>query len=99
MEFLETDIFTKRIEKILSDEEYGFLQAELAHKPDLGKLISGGKGLRKLRWSIEGKGKRGGARIIYYWYASKDLILMLYAFKKSEQADIPKEQLKKLLYL
>ncbi len=96
MEFLETDIFTRRIQEILSDEAYSFLQADLMRRPDAGKLIPGAKGLRKLRWSIEGKGKRGGARVIYYWYVDDEQIYMIYAFKKSEQADLTKDQLKML---
>jgi len=69
VEFFETDIFTKRIQDILSDEEYSFLQADLIKRPEHGALIPGAKGLRKLRWSVEGKGKRSGARVIYYWYS------------------------------
>lgn len=94
MEFIETDVFSKRIQAILSDEEYGSLQAELIQRPDLGNLVPGAKGLRKLRWSVEGKGKRGGARIIYFWYVTRDLLLMLYAFKKSEQDDLTREQMR-----
>jgi len=51
-EFIETDIFTKEIGKIVSDAEYGKLQAALIHKPDLGALIPGGQGVRKLRWAL-----------------------------------------------
>lgn len=96
MEFFETDIFTKRIQDILSDEAYSFLQAVLIKKPDSGLLIPGAKGLRKLRWSVEGKGKRGGARVIYYWYVGRERIYMIYAFKKSEQADLTHDQLEAL---
>ena len=96
MEFFETDIFTRRIQEILSDVDYGLLQADLIKKPNSGVLIPGAKGLRKLRWSVEGKGKRGGARIIYYWYMNQNRIYMIYAFKKSEQADLTHNQLKML---
>ena len=96
MEFFETDIFTKRIQDILSDEEYSFLQADLIKRPEHGALIPGAKGLRKLRWSVEGKGKRSGARVIYYWYVDRGRIYMIYAFKKSEQADLTHDQLKSL---
>ena len=95
MEFVETDIFTRRIEEILTDEEYGLLQAELAKRPDAGKLIHGARGLRKLRWRSDGKGKSGGMRVIYYLY-SKDKIYMIYAFRKSEAEDLSREQLKVL---
>lgn len=94
MVFIETDIFTKRIQELLTDEEYAFLQADLIRHPEAGKLIPGGKGLRKLRWSSGSKGKRGGIRVIYYLYLNKWLIYMIYPFKKSKQADLTPEQLK-----
>ena len=96
MEFLETDIFTKQIQAILTDQEYSYLQASLINKPNFGALIPGGKGLRKLRWSVKEKGKSGGARIIYYWYVDDEQIYMLCAFKKTDQADLTKDQLKML---
>ncbi len=96
MEFIETDIFTKRIWEILTDSEYGLLQAALVRRPDSGKLIPGGRGLRKFRWASGGKGKSGGARVIYYLYA-EDKIYMIYPFRKSDQEDLTKEQLKALV--
>ena len=96
MEFFETDIFTKRIQQILTDQEYSGLQAVLIKNPEAGPLIPGGRGLRKLRWSAEGKGKRGGMRVIYYFYLSEERIYMIYPFKKSDQADLSPEQLRTL---
>lgn len=94
MEFIETDIFTKKIQGILSDEEYSELQADLIRNPEAGKLIRGGKGLRKLRWAEGGKGKRGRIRVIYYCYSNDQMIYMIYSFRKSEQEDLTQEQLK-----
>lgn len=97
MEIIETHIFTKRIKGVLSDDEYRRLQWELAVNPEAGPLIPGGRGLRKLKWAIPGKGKRGGLRIIYYWYAGDERIYLLFSYRKSEQADLTKEQLKVLI--
>ena len=94
MKIIETPSFTKRVNEILSDDEYRLRQNTLVLRPDLGKLIQGSGGLRKIRWSGSGRGKRGGSRIIYYWFKNKDTILMLFIYKKMEADDLTKEQLK-----
>ncbi|MCC6346567.1 MAG: type II toxin-antitoxin system RelE/ParE family toxin [Nitrospirales bacterium] len=96
MVIIETPIFTKRIQELLSAEEYRLFQTHLANRPDTGKIISGSGGLRKIRWSAGGHGKSGGIRTIYYWFVSKDVILLLYAYPKSERDDLTPEQLKQL---
>ena len=97
MEIIETLVFTKEIVKILSDGEYQELQGALIENPLLGHLIQGGAGLRKLRWSIAGSGKRGGLRIIYYYLTQDDEIYLMLAYKKSKQEDLTKDQLKSLI--
>ncbi len=92
-EFVETIVFMKQVQEAITDEEYGLLQLELINRPSSGNLIPGGKGVRKLRWALEGKGKSGGIRILYYLYLSKHQIYMLYLFKKSEQANFKGKQL------
>ena len=96
MIIIETPIFTRRIQTILSDEEYRLLQIHLINKPDVGKIIPGSGGLRKLRWSAGGHGKSGGIRVIYYWFVAKDVILLLFSYPKNEQDDLTQEQLKQL---
>ena len=96
MEFIETPVFTKRILEILNDEEYRSLQEKLIKNPMAGKLIPHGKGLRKYRWGALGKGKSGGARIIYYLYLADHKIYMLFPYKKSDQGDLTAEQIKVL---
>jgi hypothetical protein len=93
MVFLETPIFTKRIVSILTDEEYKDVQRDLAEQPTKGALIKGSKGLRKLRCPASGRGKRGGARIIYYWFTGEDQLYMLFVYKKNEAEDLTKEQI------
>lgn len=92
MVILETHAFTARILELLSDDEYRLLQQELVARPDAGRLIRGTGGLRKLRWAAKGRGKRGGARIVYYWHAPGDRLLMLLAYAKSEQDDLTPRQ-------
>lgn len=92
VEFLETSIFTRRVIHLLSDEEYRRLQEDLAQQPEAGVVMPGTGGLRKLRWGLKGRGKRGGARIIYYWAAQRQTILMLFVFAKNERADLTAAQ-------
>jgi len=96
MLIIETPLFTRRIQAILSDEEYRLLQTHLINKPDVGKVIPGSGGLRKLRWSAGGHGKRGGIRVIYYWFMLQDTLLLLFAYSKSEQDDLTSAQLRQL---
>lgn len=96
VEFVETEIFTRRILGTLSDQEYSALQMFLIKRPDAGDLVTGGRGLRKLRWSLKKKGKSGGLRVIYYLYLKDRRIYMIYSYKKSEQEDLTPEQLRGL---
>jgi hypothetical protein len=94
MPIIETPVFTRHIYQLLTSEQYRHLQQLLVVRPDAGKLIPGGGGLRKLRWALEGQGKRGGLRIIYYWARSSDQILMLFVYPKQTQEDLSPSQLK-----
>jgi mRNA-degrading endonuclease RelE of RelBE toxin-antitoxin system len=96
MLLIETPIFTQRIQRFLSDEQYRLLQRQLVAKPDTGRLIPGSGGLRKMRWSVSGRGKRGGIRIIYHWAVAREQILLLFVYPKSEQDDLTPTQLRAL---
>jgi len=96
MEIKETSIFTRRIQRILDDEAYRLLQLHLVHRPDAGDLVPTSGGIRKIRWAPTATGKRGGARIVYYWAVDADTILMLFAFAKNERADLSRKQLREL---
>ena len=96
MTFTETRVFTRQITKLLTDDEYFELQQDLILNPRAGAVIKHSGGLRKLRWGLGTKGKRGGIRIIYYWYVSEDKIYMLLAYGKSEKDDLSPKELKTL---
>ena len=65
MVIIETSVFARCVKELLDDDQYTELQAALVVRPDAGDLIPGSHGLRKLRWKIDGGGKRGGMRVIY----------------------------------
>jgi hypothetical protein len=96
MRFVETPIFTRTVTALLKEEQYRALQLALALRPEQGDLIRGSGGLRKLRWGLAGRGKRGGARVIYYWEAATETFYMLYAYTKQEQGDLTPQQVKVL---
>ena len=95
MIFIETPIFTKRIQKAMDDDTYAALQQELVKHPDAGDVIQGAGGIRKVRWGGSGRGKRGGSRTLYFWNCA-GRIYMLYVYLKNEREDITATQLKQL---
>lgn len=96
MVIVETGVFTRVIGELLDDDDHADLQAVLADQPDLGDLIRATGGLRKMQWKIEGRGKRGGIRVIYYWSTPDDQLWMLYAYAKAEREDLTRQQVKQL---
>ncbi len=96
MIILETSVFTRQVQRVLTDDDYRGLQLTLVGRPQAGAVIRGSGGLRKLRWSVKGRGKRGGLRIIYYWAVARDQLLMLFLYPKTEREDLAPEQLKRL---
>jgi hypothetical protein len=72
------------------------MQNFLLLAPDAGDLMHGGRGLRKLRWSAQGHGKRGGARVIYYWHVPYNRIYLVHGYVKSKRDDLTVRQLKVL---
>jgi mRNA-degrading endonuclease RelE of RelBE toxin-antitoxin system len=64
--FIETRLFTRLVLQYLDDDEYHELQKVLMNNPETGDIIPGSGGLRKVRWRAQGRGKRGGYRVIYY---------------------------------
>jgi hypothetical protein len=89
-------MFTRRIKELMSDDDYKDLQEALVNLPDTGAIIQGTGGLRKIRWKLEGRGKSGGIRAIYYWVTADDHIYMLLAYPKNERDDLTPEQKKAL---
>ena len=95
MEFLEAPAFTRYVSGYLADEEYRELQNRLAAAPEHGDVIPGTGGFRKLRWADprRGKGRRGGLRVIYYYFPGERQIWLITVYDKDEASDLtPKER-------
>lgn len=96
MVFVELPIFLRCAADLFSDEDVAELQNILLENPAAGYLISGGRGLRKLRVPLPGRGKRGGARVIYYHWVSKKQCYLVYAYAKNVTANLTPDQLRRL---
>ena len=86
--FVETSHFTSHVTEYLTDDEYRRFQWFLIENPDSGAVVSGTGGIRKIRWSMAGRGKRGGIRVIYYWHPAKNRIYLLTLYGKSVKDDL-----------
>ncbi len=94
--FVETKLFTKLVQEYLSDDEYAVLQQSLIVNPEAGDVIPGSGGVRKLRWGVAGRGKRGGLRVIYFLRLRNEEIWMLTLYTKTVADNIPAKMLKKI---
>ena len=93
-----TGTFEEKARKLLGKAGFDDLLEFLAKRPKAGRIIEGTGGLRKVRFARPGKGKSGGARVIYYYHNDTKPILLLLIYAKADQdnlTDAQKTQLKK----
>ena len=95
-EFIETKLFTRLFDELFLDGELARLQATLIENPEVGDIIPESGGIRKMRWGVPGRGKRGGLRIIYYLKSKQGQIWLLTLYPKSETGNIAGRVLKKI---
>ena len=96
MVFVELPIFVRCAGELFTDDDLRELQVTLLENPAAGDLIPAGRGLRKLRVPLPGRGKRGGARVIYYHWVSHEQCYLVYAYAKNVASDLTKVQLQRL---
>lgn len=99
MLFVESRLFEPARREYLADEGFRELQAVLLANPDAGVLIPGTGGVRKLRWKVEGRGKRGGLRVIYYVRAAAFRCYLLHLYAKNVEEDLSPDMRKTLAAL
>jgi hypothetical protein len=96
MEMIETPIFTRQVTTAMDDDEYRLFQLHLLQRPDAGAVIRGSSGLRKCRWRLLGRGKRGGVRVIYSWRQARARLFLLFLYPKNVRSDLTPAQLRVL---
>jgi len=96
MIFIETPIFTEDLVELMDDAEYRSFQLFLADEPEAGDIIQGTGGLRKIRWTANGKDKRSGVRVIYYYVCSASQIRLLLIYRKGLKDDLTAQEKKVL---
>ena len=100
MQIVRTGLYLRQMKRLgASSTDLGRLEAEIAVNPQAGDVIPGLMGLRKIRFALGNKGKRGGGRAVYFLMVSDDVAVMIFAYEKSAQEDLTMEQRKAALAL
>jgi len=99
VEFVRLPTFERTAVGLFTEQEVFELELALLADPSAGDLIPAGHGLRKVRRPLAGRGKRGGARVIYYHISTEGLIYLVFAYAKNVQEDLTRDQLKLLAQL
>lgn len=89
---VETPVFTRRAEKLLTQEEHSELILYLALNPHVGDEISGTGGVRKVRFAAMGRGKSGGVRVVYYFFDDENPLYAFFLYGKNEQSNLSANQ-------
>ena len=85
---IETPTFQKQVAKVWTEAERLEFIAWIAANPTAGDVIPGADGARKVRWAVQGKGKRGGARVVYFNLSEAELVLLVAVYAKADKANI-----------
>ncbi|MBU0500265.1 MAG: transcriptional regulator [Gammaproteobacteria bacterium] len=93
---IESPIFTRLWPDYWSEDERGEFSAWLAENPEAGDVVPGSGGIRKVRWSRQGQGKRGGVRIVYFTTPAKGLVWLLTIYAKAKRENVPAHILRAL---
>src|SRR3954451_23321318 len=92
--FIEQPVFTRALLDLVDDDLYRKFQNELASNPEKGPVVKGSGGLRKVRMALPGRGKSGGARVLYLWFPRHSTLVLYLIYSKGEMEDIPPAKMK-----
>lgn len=96
---VETSHFAKRAAKHWTSDELDEFTSYIAEKPDAGDIVAETGGVRKVRWASQGRGKRGGARIIYFFRSEAMPLFLLDFYAKNEKSDLDAHDKKQLRHV
>jgi len=95
MQIVRTKRYARDLRRLgASNADIARLEQAIANDPLVGDVIPGLAGLRKVRFALSGRGKRGGGRAVYYLIVREDVAIMIFAYAKSDQEDLTPEQKK-----
>lgn len=83
-----TSVYQRRADRILRPEERNAMEVNIATNPEIHPVVAGTGGVRKARWGLHGKGKRGGVRVIYFYRSAADVVYFLDIYAKAEKEDL-----------
>ena len=92
MTVVETPFFLRKCAMLLDDEERWDLVLFLGVNPEAGSVVPETGGVRKLRWAVSGRGKRGGLRVIYYFHNETIPLFLLTVYGKNQKANLTKAE-------
>jgi hypothetical protein len=92
--FIEQPIFTQSLLQLVDDDAYRRFQNELAANPEKGPVVKGSGGLRKARMALPGRGKSGGARVLYLWLPRHSTVLFYLVYTKGDTENVPASKMK-----
>jgi hypothetical protein len=96
MTVVETPLFLRKAERLLGEGERSALIWAIGERPEAGEIIPETGGLRKFRWAVEGRGKSGGARVIYYFHSDHMPVVLLSIYAKSMKVNLSKAECNEL---
>jgi hypothetical protein len=99
IEVVETEAFLRSVRDVLDEDGRAALIDYLARNPLVGDVVPNSGGVRKLRWAAKGKGKRGGARVIYVFFTEHKPLYLMYGYAKNAKADLSSEEKRQVRWL